>query len=130
MVLAYLGHDLTEPQVANILRSYSFGTPASNIRFLESLGLSVNFAQMSLPRLRAYLHNQVPCILFVQAGDLPYCESEGFHAIVVVGLGQDLVYVNDPATDTGPQTVPLDHLMLAWSEFEHEGAAIQIPTRK
>ena len=125
MVLAYLGRNLTETQIAKILRAYSFGTPASNIRYLESLGLSVTFGRMSLARLRAYLHDRVPCILFVQTNDLPYSKSEGFHAIIVVGLSKDLAYINDPAMDAGPQSVPLDYLMLAWSEFEYEYAVIQ-----
>lgn len=124
MVLAYLGRDLTKAQIAKVLHSYPFGTPAPNVRFLESLGLSVTFGQMSLSRLRAYLQNDVPCIVFVQAGDLPYSGAEGFHAVVVAGLGEHIVYINDPAFDAGPQSVPLDHFMLAWSEFEYECAII------
>jgi predicted double-glycine peptidase len=95
MVLAYLGRDVTEFQVAKVLRSYSFGTPAPNVRYLESLDFSVTFGQMSLSRLRAYLQQGVPCIVFVQAADLPYAEVEGFHAVVVVGLGEHVVYITD-----------------------------------
>jgi ABC-type bacteriocin/lantibiotic exporter with double-glycine peptidase domain len=124
MVLAYLGRDLTESQVAKVLRSHTFGTPAPNVRHLESLDFSVTFGQMSLSRLRAYLQQGVPCIVFVQASDLPYSGVEGFHAVVVVGLGEHVVYVSDPAFDAGPQSVPLDHFMLAWSEFEYECAII------
>ena len=126
MVLAYLGHDLTETQIAERLHSYSFGTPAPNVRHLQSFGLSVTFGQMSLHRLRAHLQNGIPCIVFIQAGDLPYAESEGFHAVVVVGLSGDVIYLNDPALNVGPQSVPLDYFMLAWSEFEHEGATITL----
>lgn len=124
MVLAYLGHNLTEANVAKILRSRSFGTPAPNVRYLETLGLSVTFGVMSLSRLRAYMESNIPCIVFVQSGDLPYSESEGFHAIVVVGLDEQIVYINDPASDVAPQSVPLDYFMLAWSEFEYECAVI------
>jgi ABC-type bacteriocin/lantibiotic exporter with double-glycine peptidase domain len=124
MVLAYLGFDLQEAKVAKLLRSYTFGTPASNIRYLESLGLSVTFGPMSISRLGAHLQKGTPCIIFVQIGELPYSKSEGFHAIVVVGLSEQTIYVNDPALDTGPQAVPLDDLRLAWSEFEYEGAVI------
>ena len=79
---------------------------------------------MSLARLGAYLQNRIPCIVFVQADDLPHSASEGFHAIVVVGLDEHTVYVNDPSSDAAPQAVPLDHFMLAWSEFEYEVAVI------
>ena len=124
MVLAHLGHELDETQVARILHAYSFGTPAPNIRYLESLGVSVTYGQMSLSRLRAYLLKGTPCIVFVQVGELPHSKSEGFHALVVVGLEGQTVYVNDPASDVAPQSVPLDHFMLAWSEFEYECAVI------
>ena len=124
MVLAYLGHHLPEEQVAQVLRSYPFGTPAPNVRYLESLGVSVTFGQASLARLRDWLQARIPCIVFVQAGDLPYSTSEGFHAIVVVGVSENTAYIHDPASDTAPQVVPLDHLMLAWSEFDYEYAVI------
>ena len=124
MVLAYLGRELEEAQIARLLRSRSFGTPVPNIRYLESLGLSVIFGQMSVSRLQAHLQKDTPCILFIQAGELPYAESEGFHAVVVVGLRGQTVYINDPALDTGPSAVSLDDLRLAWSEFEYEGAVI------
>jgi ABC-type bacteriocin/lantibiotic exporter with double-glycine peptidase domain len=124
MVLAYLGHELEEATIAELLRSYKFGTPVSNIRYIESLSLSVTFGPMSVARLHAHLREGTPCIVFVQAGELPYSESEGFHAIVVIGLSEQTAYVNDPALDTGPQAVPLDDLRLAWSEFEYEGAVI------
>jgi len=124
MVLAYLGRELEEAQIAKVLRSYSFGTPAPNVRHLESLNVSVTLGQMSVSRLQAYLQRGIPCIIFVQAGELPYSESEGFHAVVVVGLSEQTAYINDPALDTGPQPIPIDDLRLAWSEFEYEGAII------
>jgi ABC-type bacteriocin/lantibiotic exporter with double-glycine peptidase domain len=127
MVLAYLERELSEAQVAKLLRSQSFGTPAPNVRYLESLGFSVTYGPISLARLRAYVQNGKPCIVFVQAGDLLHSGSEGFHAVVVVGVGEHSVYVNDPASDVAPQSVPLDHLMLAWSEFEYACAVITRP---
>jgi len=124
LVLAYLGHHLPEEQVAQVLRSYPFGTPASNVRYLESLGVSVTFGQASLARLRNWLQDRIPCIVFVQAGDLPYSASEGFHAVVVVGMDEHMAYLHDPASDTAPQIVSLDHFLLAWSEFDYAYAVI------
>jgi len=36
-----------------------------------------------------------------------------------------ILYVNDPAFDGAPQTVPLDYFLLAWSEFDHRLAVIR-----
>lgn len=124
MVLAYLGRHLAEEQVAKALRSSPFGTPAPNVRYRESFGVSVTFDQASLTRLRNWLQERIPCIVFVQAGDLPYSASEGFHAVVVVGVDERAAYLHDPASDTAPHIVPLDHFLLAWSEFDYEYAVI------
>jgi hypothetical protein len=44
--------------------------------------------------------------------------------MVLLGLSSDAAYVNDPAFDDAPQSIPLDHLLLAWSEFDYEYAVI------
>jgi hypothetical protein len=62
--------------------------------------------------------------VFVQASDLPHSDSEGFHVVVVIGVSEQTIYVNDPALDSGPKSVPLDYFMLAWSEFEYACAVI------
>lgn len=38
MVLAYLGREVDEPELARLLKTRSFGTPADNIRLLSRLG--------------------------------------------------------------------------------------------
>jgi len=126
MVLAYLGRDMSESRIARILHAYTFGTPASNIRYLEALDLSVQFGPLPLFKLRAYLQTRTPIIAFVQAGDLPYTRLKAFHAVVVIGINADegVVYLNDPASDTHPQDVPMDYFMLAWSEFDYQAAII------
>lgn len=51
-------------------------------------------------------------------------QVEDAHAVVLVGLTSDTVYLNDPAFDAAPQTAPLDHFLLAWSELDYEYAVI------
>ena len=85
--------------------------------------MSVAFGQISEARLRAYLLERIPVIAFVQAGELSYWKHDSFHAVVVTGLVDDVVAINDPAFRE-PQTVSLDELMLAWSEFDYTYAII------
>lgn len=127
MVLGYLGLDVEETRLADLLRSRPFGTPAYHIRFLEALGVSVTFGSMSLPRLRAYLQDGIPCIVFLQTGELPDWEFSANHAAVVVGLTEDMVYLNDPALEDAPRAVPLDNFLLAWAEFDYECAVVTRP---
>jgi len=67
---------------------------------------------------------------------LPACAR-----MVLAYLGQDLdearlarllrtrpfgtPFVNDPAFDDAPQVIPLEHFLLAWSEFDYEYAVIR-----
>lgn len=127
MVLNYLGLDVEETRLARLLRSRPFGTPAYHIRLLETLGVSVTFGPMSLPGLRAHLQDGVPCIVFLQTGELPEWEFSAYHAVVVVGLTEDTVYLHDPALEDAPRAAPLDDFMLAWSEFDYECAVVTRP---
>ena len=45
--------------------------------------------------------------------------------VVLIGMTGDTACVNDPAFDDAPQVIPLEHFLLAWSEFDYEYAVIQ-----
>ena len=40
-------------------------------------------------------------------------------------LNDEFIYVNDPAFDEAPQTIPLDYFLLAWSEFDHRFGVVR-----
>jgi predicted double-glycine peptidase len=71
------------------------------------------------------LDTGIPCLVFVRTGDLPYWDEDTAHVLVAIGIDDEAIYVNDPAFDEAPQTVPLDHFLLAWSEFDHRCAVIR-----
>jgi hypothetical protein len=56
MVLATLGDERTEAQLATVLGSYEFGTPASRVTRLTRLGYQVQLGPSSLDELQ--LHAQ------------------------------------------------------------------------
>ena len=124
MVLAYLGRDTDEDRLAQTLKTRSFGTPADNIRFLGKLGYTVLFERGTESDLRRWLGQSLPCIVFLKTEALPYWKTEHAHAVVLVGLSDDVAHVNDPAFDDAPQVIPLEHFLLAWSEFDYEYAVI------
>ena len=127
MVLAYLGHDYAEEDLARLLRTRSFGTPADNIRLLSQLNCSVVFEQGTEADLRRHLTRGLPCIIFLKTEILPHWQIEDAHAVVLVGLADETVYINDPAFDGAPVSVPLQNFLLAWSEFDYEYAVIERP---
>jgi ABC-type bacteriocin/lantibiotic exporter with double-glycine peptidase domain len=125
MVLGYLGEDVTEAYLAQVMGSYWYGTPASRVRRLSSLGYQVTYEQTTLDQLRVYLDRQVPCIVFLRTGGLPYWDEDVPHAVVLAGIEDTTVYLHDPAMDSGPTIVDLEAFLLAWSEMAYYCATIE-----
>ncbi len=64
--------------------------------------------------LQEHLANNRPCIAFVKTIELPYWEEASDHAVVVIGLDDKYIYLNDPAFDTAPMQVSRGDFDLAW----------------
>jgi ABC-type bacteriocin/lantibiotic exporter with double-glycine peptidase domain len=124
MVLSYFGFDVIEAQLAQLMRTRSIGTPARNVHYLHTLGVNTHFGPTTLSQLHENLLNDLPSIVFVSTDPLPYHDEVGFHAVVVVGLTEETVYLNDPASEIAPQIIPIEHFMLAWSDFDYLHATI------
>ncbi len=92
---------------------------------LEQRGFDVIYREGSLAEIQYWISQNVPCILFVQAFDLPHWEIGTMHALVVVGFDGDNVYVHDPFMDEFPLLVPIDYLMVAWTPFDYKYAVIR-----
>ncbi|MBN1487258.1 MAG: C39 family peptidase [Anaerolineae bacterium] len=127
MALAYCGISKTQTFIASKLKYIAgVGTPARNIVFLDSLGVSVMWYETgSLKALQQALAEYMVPVVFVRTGELPYWELDTPHTVVVVAIDIETVYVNDPAFDTVPISVPVGDFQLAWDEFEGQWAAIQ-----
>ncbi len=125
MVLAYLERHLGQNKLARILGTTEIGTMSSRITRLSTLGLTVEYEEGSAVRLRRYLSQGVPCIVFLWTGNLSYWQVDTPHAVVVIGMTEETVIVNDPAFDNAPVRVPVDEFLLAWCEFEYKYAVIR-----
>ncbi len=99
--------------------------PARNVRRLSSLGVTVSFGSTTLSQLRQNLLDGIPSIVFVSTEVLPYHDRVSFHAVVIVGLSEETVYINDPAFEAAPQAIPMGYFMLAWSDFDYLYATIK-----
>ncbi len=73
----------------------------------------------------------MPVIVFLDAGELPHWHKYDFtqrpviqHAVVVVGLASQTIYLMDPALKTGPTPTPIGDFMLAWDEMDNYYATL------
>src|SRR6185369_15356491 len=105
MVLDYLGLKYDYTKIAKALNIHAGGAAAANLRNLERMGVHVLLDHGDMQQLAASLEQNEPCIAFVMTGELPYWDFSTPHAVVVVGLDQESVYLNDPAEEVAPQVV-------------------------
>jgi len=116
MVLAYLGVEVNYFQLLKLLHITEIGTAFYHIRELEKLGVIVVYKQGTLDEVHTHLSNNRPCIAAVKTKDLPYFVEDTDHAVVIVGLDDQFVYLNDPAMSDAPQQVSRGDFLLAWIE--------------
>ena len=95
----------------------SIGTPFSNIRELSKLRVTVTYRQGTLLDLHRCLYSGLPCIVSVRTGQLPYWDNiDTQHAVVVVGMDKQSIYLNDPEFPNAPIKVGFGDFDLAWFE--------------
>ncbi|MFN8488832.1 MAG: papain-like cysteine protease family protein [Caldilineaceae bacterium] len=126
MAFAYLGLPFDYQKFSRLLRVRpQFGTPFFNIRELGKLGVTVAYQQRQLTDLYTWLAQGLPCIVGIQTGELPYWRHTNVqHAVVVVGMDSDWIYLNDPAFFNAPVQVALGDFDLAWLEQDEFYAVI------
>jgi ABC-type bacteriocin/lantibiotic exporter with double-glycine peptidase domain len=125
MVTQYLGVHFTQTELASLFENLPEGVPASRITRLQRRGLKVIYAaDGELDRLRQSIEQGLPPIIFLQTAALPYWKIDTAHAVVLLGLTDDEVYLDDPAFSESPQVCSLSAFQTAWQEFENRYAVI------
>jgi hypothetical protein len=124
MALAHFGVAVSQQQIARRLGHVpGAGIPAPNIVRVAQYGVDVRHAEGgTLEDVRHAIDNGAVVIVFVRTGELPYWEEDVPHAVMVVAVGTDVVYLDDPAFENAPIPAPLGDFMLAWDEFGNQWA--------
>ncbi len=68
--------------------------------------------------MQSHLKQDNPPIVFVNTKELSYWRETTGHAVVVVGIEGDLIYLNDSALAEAPQVIPVAEFDLAWLELD------------
>jgi hypothetical protein len=126
MVAAFYGQTITLTRLEKILESTIFGTPGFKILNLQNHGYKVSYAPATDERvLHQSLSVGVPPIALLLTRHLPYWTIETAHAVVIVGMDEENIVLNDPAFPDQTQAIPLNTFMLAWSDFDYLYALIE-----
>jgi ABC-type bacteriocin/lantibiotic exporter with double-glycine peptidase domain len=132
MVLAYLDAPISYEHLSALLQiKQQVGAPSFNIRNLEQVGIRVVYKRGTLVELHDQLANNRPCIAFVKTGELSYWgQDDNDHAVVVVGLDAEFVYLNDPDFAEAPYRVSHGDFELAWQERDEYYATLNPLSRQ
>jgi ABC-type bacteriocin/lantibiotic exporter with double-glycine peptidase domain len=125
MVLAHHNIAVDYAQLLKILKVKSFGAAGQNLKYLASLGVEVIYREGSLEELREYLLAGLPCIVLLNTADLPHWSYSTNHAVVVVGFDDSAIFLNDPAFDQHPISIPAIAFELAWMMFDYRLGVIR-----
>jgi len=126
MALIYLGRSVPYEDLVRLLGTRWFGTPSENILRLEQLGIQVTLRELSWAEIEAALIRQQPVSAFVATADLPYWSTTADHVVVIVGIDEEFVYVNDPYFAVAPQSVRRPSFELAQQRFDYRCALLAL----
>jgi ABC-type bacteriocin/lantibiotic exporter with double-glycine peptidase domain len=126
MVLHYLQVPVDYQRLTRLLRLDAIGTPFRNPQHLESLGLEIRITEGDMLKLRRHLDSGLPVIAAVDTAQLAYWSETSSHAVVIVGLDEQFVYVNDPDLADAPQKISLAEFELAWLEKDYLHAVVSL----
>jgi hypothetical protein len=125
MLLAYVDVDVEYGRLLRILNVRGYGTPGSNLYRLTQIGVEVIYREGSMSILEEIIASGRPCIALVQTEFLNYWTSASKHAVVVVGIDEDQILLNDPAFMKHPMRVTKLEFELAWMEFDYRYCLIE-----
>ncbi len=126
MVLTSIKIKIDYNQLLKLLKVKSFGTSGQNLKNLTSLGVQVVYREGSMDEIKAHLLNELPCIALVRTADLSYWQYSTDHALLVVGFDEETIFINDPAFEAHPLSVPVTEVELAWMEFDYRYGVIML----
>jgi hypothetical protein len=111
--------------IVDLLGTRAFGTPFRNVKKLERWGVSVTIDYLTLMEIERTLKEGLPVLAGVHTADLAYWVQGVDHVVVVIGLDEQNVYVNDPSLPQSQQPIPKVQFDLAQLAFDNLCAIIR-----
>lgn len=125
MVLAYWGIEQKQSDLAEQLQLIpGAGVPGNRVRLLASNTLEVFYGQGEPADLQAALAAGKPPIVLVHTAELPYWTEAAAHAVVLLGMDESGVVVNDPGVTEAATEISVGDFLLAWDEMANLYAVI------
>ncbi len=128
MVLAYWESPVTVGRIAQLFDSTPYGTPTSRCQRLTNWGWRVIHQPTTLQTIQYHLAQNTPVIVSLRTGFIDYWKQDMAHVVVVVGMDNEALYLNDPSFDIAPQRSSIDGFLAAWIEQDEIAIVIEKAT--
>ena len=126
MVLAYWGIEQDQRILAVQMETIADGgTPGPRVKRLQSRRLNVTYGEGEISDLQSAIQRGIPPIALVLTSELPYWDTSTAHAVVVVGIDDASVWVNDPGQPEHPIKISRGDFQLAWDEMVNRYAILE-----
>jgi len=124
MALDHLGISRSQAALAKTLGI--FEDASLKYHALKSSSIEVIYAtEAVLSDVADWLDQKIPVIAFVQTAQLDYWQKHpAQHAVLIVAIDNDSVYLLDPARNADIVTVSMSEFLLAWDDMEFSYAVI------
>jgi len=132
MVTHHHGLLLSEAEIAHLLETDETGTRFRDIHRVSALGFDVEVTTGTIFDLKKWLDANCPCITRIKTTHLPRYPLPPWvpHAVVVVGITENNVYIHDPAQSTAPDVVPIKAFQSAWAGGQYQFAVMKPTSTK
>lgn len=128
MVLLHIGQRKPRRRLHRLLKTdVKDGTPFPNVRNVRRLGFTMRYYdRATFEIISAELAQQNPCIVPVRADEFSHWPSDERtqHAVVIVALDDEHVWIHDPDQPIAPILVPIGDFDLAWLGMSERLAVI------
>jgi ABC-type bacteriocin/lantibiotic exporter with double-glycine peptidase domain len=117
---AMLAETLSEADMIALLGTGATGSLLEHLPRLNALGFEAISEEWSPTELALHLRLQkTPVIVVLYAGYVEYLQSDTLHAVVVIGMDAEKVYLNDPLRNETPIVFSIDEFNRAWSFWDN-----------
>jgi len=132
MVLSFFNITKSEQDIRRLVKIKPAGVNPLNLIHLKNWDIEVNISFSNFDILEDIITQKKPSIALLWTGELDYWDSEKYfdylHAVVVIGIDNENILVNDPAFSKYPQHFPVNNFLEAWSYSQYMLILIEKPS--
>lgn len=125
MACLYLNKRIRYGKLRAIRKVRAIGTSFYNLRHLSQLDILTTFHHGSLAWLENTILAETLVIVSLDTVELPHWRMSTYHAAVIVGFDEDVIFIHDPSFADSPLGIDRIRFEFAWMARDYLCATIE-----